>query len=220
MRRNINVAIVDDHNLVREGFRTLLKDAEGIRILFDVSDGLELIEELKKRKLKPDVLLLDLEMPGMNGFETTKYIKEHYPKIQIIIVSMYMGEEVILDLIKAGAASYLDKNTDHLELEKAIEEVFHNNQYYSEKVSLLLAKSLKKRRRRHEFNNNVEFSDIELDVIKLMCKEMKNSEIADAVCRSVGSVEAIKRSVFRKTGTKTSLGVMKFAIKNQIVDLG
>ncbi|MBD80525.1 MAG: hypothetical protein CL840_16530 [Crocinitomicaceae bacterium] len=217
--KTINIGVVDDHNLIREGIRELLKDSNDIKIIFEVSDGVLLLRELEKRKIKPHILILDLEMPGMNGFEVTKFLKANYPEIRLIILTMHTSEEVIINMLKSGASSYLDKNTSHEELERAIRGVHKTGYYYNERISTTLARNLNKRKRYDKHSTNAEFTDLEISVIELVYKEMTNSQIADIVCRSKGTIEAIKRNIFRKAGVKSSTGIVKYAIKNNIVGL-
>lgn len=217
--KKINIGLVDDHQIVREGIIEMFAHDDYIKIMFDVCDGIQLTKELERRKLLPEMLILDLEMPGMNGFEATKFLGESYPDIKIIILSMHTSDEVIIDLIKAGASSYLDKNTNHKELKKAITSVHEIGHYYNDIVSTALANNLNKRKRGNSFNQNVAFSDLELQVIELVYKEMSNLQIAEIVFRSKGSVEAIKRNVFRKMGVNSSAGIIKYSIKHNLISL-
>lgn len=219
MKENkINIVITDDHKLFRRGLSALLSDFDFIDKIYEAENGKELLSLLSIADVLPHIVLLDINMPEMDGLETTKKLNKYYPDIKIIILTMEEDEHFILHLIKAGVNGYLLKNSDQDELEKAIKNVIEKDFYFSENISGLLINNLNKRKK----SNSPALSKIsarEREVIRLVCKENTASEIADLMSVSARTVEGYKRKLLEKTGTKNMAGLVVFAIKNNLVKI-
>lgn len=210
--RTISIALVDDHNLVREGFKTLLFDIDKVKVVYDTSSGKEFLKQLNTGKNIPDIVLLDLKMPEISGFDVAKYLRKNFPDVKIITLSVFNDEATIVKLLSMGVASCLSKCIEKEELELCIKQVFKKGKYFTEEMTTAIANSLTRKRKRKKLVDEFSLSQLELNVVELVLKEKTNSEIADEICRSKNSVEAIKRRIFEKTGTKSSVGIAKFAL--------
>ncbi|MDP2388147.1 MAG: response regulator transcription factor [Bacteroidota bacterium] len=217
MNGKINVGIAEDHLLVRQGMVSLLKEFEELNILFDVGDGKELMNRLKEDK--PDVVLLDIEMPNMNGREALEKIKIRYPKIKVIIISMHFEEPYIIEFIKKGANGFLPKNVDIELIVDAIYSAHHDGYYFDTKVSKVLAANLINPHNGVNTNAVSVLTDREIEILRYVCFEKTNREIAEILNISQRTVEGHRKSILDKTGAKTSMGMVIYAIKNKYVNV-
>lgn len=213
-----NIVIADDHKLFRKGIIALLEDFEFIGEIGEASNGAELLDLLANMENLPHVVLLDLRMPVMDGVEAQQQIKMLYPDIKIIILTMEDDEQYILHLISAGVNGYLLKNADPEEMEKAILKVVEKGFYFSENISALVMQNLKKLDKT-EAIFNPEFSERELMVLELICKEYSNGEISDKMNISNRTVEGYKQKLFEKSGAKNIAGLVILALKYNWVSL-
>lgn len=218
MYQPIRIIIADDHELLREGFSLLLKKQKEIEIVDEASNGKDLLE--KVRKLQPDVVVTDIQMPEMDGIQATKKIKEEFPQIEVIALTMFNEDHLIIDMLESGAKGYLLKNTSQKELSEAIKAVYNGGTHFcsstSERLKTMIVQS--------KFNPYKKkpseiFSEREIEVMKLICQQMQNKEIAEKLFISVRTVEGYREKVFEKTGARTIAGVTIFAIKNGIYQI-
>jgi DNA-binding NarL/FixJ family response regulator len=212
---NINILIADDHEIFRDGFKLMISKQEEIVLLGEADDGKELIELTEK--LHPHVVVTDIKMPRMDGIEATKYLADHYPDLGIIGLSMFDEEDLIIDMLEAGAKGYLLKNADKNEVIEAIRTVYQQEPYYCKHTSSRLAQMIAK----SKFNpfkkiKKTEFSDRELEIIQLICKECTNKEIADKLFLSIRTVEGYRLKIQEKMNVKNSIGLVIYAIKNNL----
>ncbi len=215
----INIAICDDHKLFRSGLCALFADFDMVDEIYEAGNGVELLELLKRDGVKPDLILLDLNMPVMDGVETTKNLKVLYPDVHIVILSMEDDAQLVSLLIGEGISGYLLKNADPEELELAVKMVLKNEFYFSSALSGAVLSSL---RTRKSVEKNIERLDLnkrELDILILTCKELTASEIARELVLSPRTVEGYRSSLLEKTGTKNIAGLVIFAIKNSLVNI-
>lgn len=212
--KKIDIVITDDHKLFRKGMASLLEDFEFINNINEAGNGIELLNLLEKANPFPDVVLLDLQMPEMDGMEVTPKIREKYPDLKIIILTMQDDEQIILHMIHAGVNGYLMKNAEPDELEKAIRSVIKKDLYFPEDISRLIYGSLHQQKTTRK---EVDLTDRELEVLKLICKELTASEIASELMVSPRTVEGYRTRLLDKTGAKNLAGLVVFAFKNQIV---
>ncbi|MCA1760955.1 MAG: response regulator transcription factor, partial [Bacteroidales bacterium] len=175
----INIVIADDHKLFRKGIIALLEDFDFIGEIREASNGVELLELLAGLVNLPDVILLDLRMPVMDGVEAQQKIRNLYPGVKVIILTMEDDEQYILHLISEGVNGYLLKNADPDEMERAIVKVVEKGFYFSDDISMLVLKNLHKKEKA-EAVFNPDFTEKELKVLELICKEYSNSEIAES----------------------------------------
>lgn len=215
----IDVVMADDHEIFRDGFRLMLGKAENIRLVGEAANGRELLEMVKQ--LKPLVVITDIKMPIMDGIEATRKIKQQFPEVAVIGLSMFDEEDLIMDMLEAGALGYLIKNADKEEVVDAIKAVNNLEHYYcrqtSNKLAFMIARSRQQASRKRE---QVEFSEKELDIIKLICQELTNKEIADRLFLSVRTVEGYRLKLLEKIQVKNSIGLVIYAIQNGIFEPG
>ncbi len=216
--KKINVIITDDHKLFRKGIIALLDDFDFIGETNEASNGAELLALLAKIKTLPDVILLDIRMPVMDGVEAHKNIRKLYPEIKVIILTMEDDEQYILHLISEGVNGYLLKNADPDEMEKAILKVVENGYYFSENISTLVIKGMVKKDLT-EVSPNVDFNERELQILEFICKEFTAGEIAEKLNLSVRTVEGYRQKLIDKAGVKNVAGLVIFAVKNNLFPL-
>jgi DNA-binding NarL/FixJ family response regulator len=217
MAKPINLAIVDDHSLFRDGLIVLLKEFDNINIVFDVSNGKELLAELKLKK--PDVILLDIEMPVMNGKEALYKINLKYSKIKVIMMSSHFNDDYIFEFIKNGACAFLPKNCDIEIILKAINSVFELGYYYDDKVSNAIASLLKKSPSSiNEVVADSDFTKREIEIIKLICDKKSNIDIAEELSLSVRTIEGHRYNISKKTKTSNTINLIEYAIQNNILN--
>jgi len=217
-KKEINIVIADDHNLFRKGIIALLSDFDFIGEINEASNGVELLELLANMEILPDVILLDLRMPVMDGVEAQQEIRRLYPDVKIIILTMEDDKQYILHLISEGVNGYLLKNADPDEMEMAIQKVVKNGYYFSEDISALVIRNMKKKEKT-ETIFNPDFTERELQVLELICKEYSNSEIAKAMDISIRTVEGYRLKLIEKSGAKNIAGLLILALKYNWVSI-
>ena len=216
--QKIDIVITDDHKLFRKGIAALLEDLEPVNEIYEAGNGEELLHLLDETNPRPNLVLLDLNMPVMDGFETTQQLKKQYPDVKIIILTMEDDEQYILHLVNEGVNGYLNKSADPDEVELAIEKVMNVDYYFPEEISKLVFSNLKNFGK-SEMKPKVEFSKQEKKVLELMCHEMTNSEIAEEMELGKRTVETYRKSMMEKTGTRNSAGLIVYAMKHKIIQI-
>jgi DNA-binding NarL/FixJ family response regulator len=219
MRYKISIAIAEDHLLVRQGLISLLKEFEEIQVLFDVSNGKELMDQL--RDTRPDIILLDLEMPVMNGREAFEKIRAKYPSQKIIIVSSYFRDAYILEFISKGAAAFLNKTSSIEKIIDTLHNVHENGKYYDNAVATILASALSNKNGyiQSVLPDNVPISAREFEVLPYVCSNKSNRETAKSLQLSVRTVEGHRLSLFKKTGCKTPVELASYAIEHGLLKI-
>jgi DNA-binding NarL/FixJ family response regulator len=213
----INVAIADDHKIFRRGVILSLKTFHNIRFILEAENGEELIKGLEKEE--PDVVLMDLKMPVKDGIETTKYLNKHYPKIRILILTMFEDERFVGHLMDSGANGYLLKSTEPAEIKQGIMDVMNNGFYLNNFVNrVLIKKNYAKQKFNPSLNSQITISEREKEVLSLVCMEYTAQEIAQKMEISARTVEAIKDRLMERFGVKNSVGLVFFAMKNSLID--
>ena len=215
----INLAIVDDHKIFRNGLKATLEDCPDFKLLIEASNGKELIGLLATHK--PDVILMDIKMPEMDGMQTTAYIHQHFKDIKVLALSMHNEDKYIVDMMKAGASGYLLKNAEPEEIIDAIATVYNKGFYFNEHLSVTLIKQLVGPGSHNEagMHPTVDLNDREIEILRLVCQECSNQEIADKIFLSVRTVEGYRARLFEKTGSKNLVGLVIFAIKRGIISV-
>ena len=211
--KKIKIALADDHQLFRSGLRAMLKDLEDFEIIYEADNGRELLDKISG-KLKPDVILLDLKMPEINGFETVVFIKEHYPSIKIIVLSMFSDEASVMKMVKEGVEGYLLKDANKQEFIDALRTVSDNEVYYSTVVNKVIQKSFINKK-----PITIRLSENEIQFLMLLCQQMSNKEIAEKMNLSVRTIDGYRDHLFEKLNVKSRIGLVLYAIKNKIVSI-
>ncbi len=203
------VVVVDDHFLLSQAIGGLVQDFADFEVMYLCKNGSELLEQLKDPKNIPDLILMDIKMPILNGIETTAILKKEYPSIKVLALSIEEDEYTILKMLRAGACGYLMKDTKKAILEEALNEVMKNGRYYTNTVSQILVDSLDK-------DVNSELKEKEIEFIKLACTDMTYKEIADKMFCSYKTVDGYRDSVHKKLKIKNRIGLVLFAIHHNL----
>lgn len=213
----IKVAIADDHALFRTGVKTSLSSRKDIQMVAEAENGMQLLNLLKH--IQPDVVLLDIQMPIMDGLSTLPEIKKLYPEIKVIMLSMHNDHSMISRMMEIGANSYLTKESDSETIYQAIRTCFEQEFFFNELTNKALLSGLRtKRVSDSTIPHDVQLNDKEVTILKLMCEEKSTKEIADIVDLSPRTVEAIRDKLKTKTGVKSMAGLVMYAVKAGIVE--
>jgi DNA-binding NarL/FixJ family response regulator len=211
----IRIVIADDHEIFRKGFGLLLKDQKEIKLVGEASNGEELVGLAVK--LNPDIIFTDIKMPGMSGIDATKVLTKKVPGMKILALSMFDEEELIVDMLEAGAKGYLLKNVAKKEILEAIKTVNKNQHYYDSQTMGRLTQIIKKRK--FDFDKKISqpaFNKKEIQIIKLICKQCSNKEIAAKLKLSIRTIEGYREEILKKMKVKNSVGIALFAVRNKI----
>lgn len=213
----IKVAIADDHALFRTGVKTFLSSRKDIQMVAEAENGMQLLNLLKH--IKPDVVLLDIQMPIMDGLTTLPEIKKLYPDVKVIMLSMHNDHSVISKMMEIGANSYLTKESGSDMIYEAIRGVYEQDFYFNELTNKALLSGLRtKRTQESSVPQDVQLTEKEITILRLMCEEKSTKEIASLVDLSPRTVEAIRDKLKTKTGTKSMAGLVLYAVKAGIVE--
>lgn len=214
---NIKVALVDDHVLLRKGLANLIS-IQGFSNHLECDNGKQFIERLNKDDL-PDIVLMDINMPEMDGFETTLWLKKNYPSVKVLALSMYDDDNAIIRMLRNGAKGYILKESDPAELRTAIDAVAAKGFYYSETVTGTLVHSIQEMGEDDANDNQLLLSlnEKEITFLKLACTEMTYKEIADRMYLSPRTIDGYRDQLFEKLSVKSRIGLVLFSIQNGIV---
>ena len=216
--KTIQLGLVDDHNLFREGIKSLLDKMKDIQLVLEAISGKDLLTKLNN--VVPDVILLDLEMEDINGVDATLKLQELYPDIKIIILTMHKEERMISYLMEVGANGYLLKDTNQYELEEAIKSVYEKGFYFNAIVSKALLKGLKyKTTKPPLIGKNYHLTTRELEVLELITQEFTTSEIAEKLFLSARTIEGHRKNLMEKLGVKNTAGLIIKAVKDKIISV-
>lgn len=216
--KKIDIIITDDHNLFRKGLRALISDFEFVENINEASNGEELLKLLASKSKLPDVILLDLKMPVMDGITAQVHIKKLYPSINVIIITMEDDEQFILHMIGEGVNGYLLKNAEPEEVETALIKVIKKGFYFPDNISSVIYRNIVKKDR-DAVVLNPGFTDRELEVLTLICKDYTNTDISEELNISKKTVENYKLKILEKSGAKSMAGLVVNAIKFNWVTL-
>lgn len=216
---SIKISIVDDHKIFREGLKSTLGDYRGIQLISESCNGQQIVEKLAHEK--PDVVLMDMKMPIMDGIQATAQITQHFKTVKVLALSMFDDDKYILSMMKSGARGYLLKSAEPDEIVEAIRSVHEKGFYFNDHLSLTMVKKLMGNSifENEEEKRTVELNERESDILKLICAEYANTEIADKMCLSVRTVEGYRTKLFEKIGAKNIAGLVIYAIKNKIIQI-
>ncbi len=217
--KNIIVAIVDDHLLFADSLALMLSSDNGITVGFKASSGKDFFKKLKMAETKPDVVLMDIEMPEMNGIKATEKLKKNYPNIKVIVVTMHYDEAYIISMLEHGANGYLFKNTDSAELIKAIYAVSKNELYYNKKTLLSINSSISHNDCYKSLRKKVDITTRELEILKLICEAMTAEEIGDELSISSRTVESHRQKLLLKTDSRNIIALVIYAFINNLVPI-
>jgi len=213
----IKILLADDHQMFLDGLSALLSQIDHVEIVAAVNNGAQLLEKLKTTK--GDLVIVDLHMPVMDGLEATKMIRELYPSVKVLGLTMDNDLEAIQAMLEAGASGYILKNTGKAELELAILQVMKGENYLSQSISSQLAQSLFQRKKSvaEEISELDMLTERETEILKMVALENSNAEIAEKLYISPKTVETHRKNLMKKIGVRNSLGVYKFALKHKLI---
>lgn len=212
----IKVLIADDHQLFREGLMNLISSAPDIEVIGEAKDGKEATEKVKT--LNPDVVLIDIGMPLMNGIEATRIIKKQQPGIKVIAVSMHSDRQFVKGILEAGADGYLLKNCTYRQLIEAIKSVVEGKKYLSEDITEMVIQGYLDPAD-EVGGNKAELSERELEILKLYAEGKSTREISEKLFISVKTVGTHKQHIYEKLGLKSNADMVKYAIKEGLIQL-
>ena len=211
---------MDDHQLVRDGIKALLMSSEDITILGEASTGHECFEKIRIEQ--PDILILDISLPDTTGIEITKKVSELYPAVKILILSMYTNEDFIFNSVKAGAKGYLPKNTSREELLDAIHAISAGEEFFSDSISKIMLKSYVRKAKDEDATSQGGpdlLTSREIEILRLFAEGFINKEISDQLDISIRTVETHKNHIMKKLELKSTVELIKYAIRNKIVEI-
>jgi len=217
----INIIIADDEQLFRDGMKFLLNREANFNILFEAENGKELVNFISTTEEFPDIILMDLKMPEMNGIEATKIIHKTHPDIKTIALTSYDGRSFITNMINVGASSYLLKNTSPKTVIHTINEVYEKGFYYDEKVLKIIHENIISsdgKRIKSDLDKKL-LSKREIDVLELICEQHTTSEIAEKLFISPRTVEGHRNNLLLKTQSKNVAGLVIYGIQKKIIEI-
>lgn len=219
MKAAVKITLVDDEVLFRKGIAFLLQREENIEIIFEASNGEELLASLEESETKPDIIVMDLKMPVLNGVEATKIIRKSYPDIKIIALTSYDTKSFIANMIQVGAVAYLIKNTTPKDLIHTINEVAKKGFYYNENVLKIIQETIVSSKT-SKVNLETSFlSPREIEILQLICQQKTTTEIAEHLFLSPRTVEGHRNNLLLKTESRNIAGLVVYAIQNEIAVL-
>ncbi|HYF29707.1 MAG TPA: response regulator transcription factor [Chitinophagaceae bacterium] len=210
------VAIADDHVLVRKGFISLINSFDDFTILFEADDGRNVIENINCNKI-PDLLVLDVQMPGLDGYETAQWMQEHHPGVKILALTMYTDKFSAIRMLRSGARGYISKAAEPQEFKKAMYTVMKNGIYLSDQLSSILIDEVKKNASGQDAFDTL--SEREMQFLQLLASDKSYKEIAQEMYLSPRTLDDYKKAVSQKVGIKTRIGLALYAVKMGFVDV-
>ncbi len=214
--KKIKILLVDDHKIVRDGIKVLLQDATDIEVVGEAENGKHALEKLTE--FTPDLMIIDINMPVMNGIECSREVVKKYPSVKILALTMLNEQEHIKNMIAVGAGGYVLKTSGLEELVKAIKTVSSGKNYFSDEVkNIIMMNMVKKKTHVSKISGErIPLTSRERDVLEYIVKEFTNQEIAEKLFISVRTVDAHRRNLLEKTGSRNTAGLVKYAIENNL----
>ncbi|UZD21417.1 response regulator transcription factor [Algoriphagus halophytocola] len=211
----VKTILVDDHPIVMEGIEMLLHEISEIQLIGKFTNGKSAQEFLSATAV--DLIITDISMPELDGLQLTKWVKENHPETKVIILSMHDNDHYVQEIILADAEGYLLKENTSEELVNAVNRVLDDGIYYSDQIVGKLRSNFQLQNKKHEILQSL--SERELDVLQLIIQELTTQEIADKLFISRHTVESHKKNLFKKTHQNSLVGLVKFSISNQLINL-
>jgi two-component system invasion response regulator UvrY len=216
MKQKINIALVDDHILLRTALCGLINHFDNCQVICEAISGADLVQQLNPSRL-PDIVLLDLNMPDMDGYQTAIYLRDHFPDIYVLMLTMYDSELTLIRLLQAGVKGFLKKDIHPAELRFAIQSVMQSGYYYSSQTAGKMANMFRNNTRDHFMMQNAMLSEHEIRFLKLACTDMTYKEVARIMGLSPRMIDALRDQLFLKLDVKSRVGMAMVALRNGIV---
>lgn len=205
------IVIVDDHLLIAKAIASVIENFKNYDVLYESENGSDMIEQFRVKKNIPDIVLLDISMPVMNGFETAGWLKENYPAVKVMALTMQGDDDSLIRMIKAGASGYLNKNVHPSELEKALNHLCENGFYYPDWATSKVIHALANEDK--IIKQSIKLTERETEFLKYACTEFTYKEIGDKMFCSNRTVESYRNALFEKLGVKTRVALALYAVK-------
>lgn len=219
MNKTIYISIVDDHTLFRNGLASLISVFPDYQVLFSAANGLDFIAQLNQNQL-PDIVLLDINMPEMDGYATCEWIKQNHPSIKVLALSTMDADNSIIKMIKCGAKGYILKDADLTELKLAITELMQLGFFYNELISRKVMQSINLLMDdKSELSAFIKLNENEIAFLKLACSEKTYQEIAVEMFKSEKTIDGYRADLFKKLNVTSRVGLVMYAIKNGVITL-
>jgi len=215
MENKKNIIIVDDHVLIAKGLSKLIDSYPDYKVQQVFKNGLELVNYIEAGNPLPDLVMLDVKMPVMDGIATMEWIKDHKPELKVLVISVENDDDTIIKMVKNGAGGYLLKDVDPVNLKTALDIIIEQGYFYTEMVTNTLVHSLNKEKPKPD----ITFKENELKLLKLVCEEKTYAEIADEMFLSPKTIDTYRQNLFAKLNVKSRIGLVIYAIKHGIVSL-
>jgi len=210
-----NIIVVDDHMLIANGICLLIESMNQFKVSFNLQNGKELMTVLKDKKNTPDLILLDINMPVMNGYETMEWLNTNHPEIPVMALSINNDDESVIRMLRLGVKGYLSKDCDADELETAMNSILKKGFYYSDLVNQKFMNNLNDGNKLNK--HQLELKERELEFLQLACSDLTYAQIADKMCLSPKTVDHYREALFEKFEVKSRVGLVLFAIKHKLV---
>jgi len=215
--QKIRVLLVDDHAILREGIKALLGTQNNIEVVAEAENGREAV--LKATQFDPDVVILDISMPLMDGLEATRQMKRQCPKIRILILTMHDDEEYFFQLLRAGASGYITKRAVGSELASAIEAVYRKESFFCSSMAKYLLSDYLRLDKATEDIEQVQLTSREREIVKLIAEGYTNQQIADSLHRSVKTIESHRSNILRKLDIHDTIELVKYAVRKKLIEI-
>ncbi|MBI2968853.1 MAG: response regulator transcription factor [Bacteroidetes bacterium] len=214
MSDTINILIADDHQVFIDGLKIHIQKDKRFNVVAEALNGDDALKKIKTQKI--DLLMTDINMPGMDGVELTKNVKKEFPHIKVFVLTMHNDREIVSEILMAEAEGYVLKNTGKNQLLEALNAIADGSTYYSNEILSIMMEKVRKEKKQEEETR--ELSEREIEVLKLIAQEYSSGQIAEKLFISRRTVDTHRIHIFEKTKTKTIVGLIKFAIRNGLVE--
>ena len=215
----IKIAIADDHKIFRDGIKMALAGKENLKMLWEAEDGKDLMHKVAIKK--PDVLLMDIRMPEIDGINAIEMLRKEYEDIKIIVLTMYDDQQMISRMMEMGANAYLTKTTDPEEIYEAILTCMNDDFYFNSLVNnAVMGKLIQKKNVRQHYGNAVQvnFNEKEIKILQLLAQDKTTEEISKIIFLSPRTIETIRQNMKQKVGAKTIAGLIMYGMRNKLID--
>jgi DNA-binding NarL/FixJ family response regulator len=211
----INVLLADDHKIVRDGIKLMLESQPEINVIAEAENGMEVLQKLKHQKV--DIIVMDINMPEMDGITSTRAVKEKYPDLKILALTMSNDDLHVRQMIQAGASGYIMKSAGRKELKDAINTIMKGQHYFSSEATESIMMDLVKGKGKSTTPDPIHITDRELEILELIVQEYTNQEIGEKLFISSRTVDAHRRNLLQKTGARNTAGLVKYAFQHNLV---
>jgi two-component system response regulator DegU len=212
----LRIGIADDHRLFRKGLAGLLNSFENVTVVLEAENGMQLLELMENTAI--DLLITDLQMPEMDGFETCKVVRQSYPDVKILVVSQLTTKEAIVQIMQTGVHGYFSKDSNPDQLQEAIFSIRDKDFYFGQELGAVIREAiLWEKKTKTSVANDIPLTKREIEVIRMACKEYSSLEIAEKLFINVRTVETHRKKIMEKTESRNFIGVVLYALKNGLV---